>query len=86
LLKEKAMRITLTHSDITQAVIQYINTTGIDTTDKNVTVTFKAGRKYNGYSAIVDIVAPSQVEVAVLANAAVGESQVAQETPNLFGN
>ena len=49
------MQIQLKQTEIISALKQYITTQGIDLTDKDVTVTFTAGRKESGISAEIDI-------------------------------
>ena len=49
------MSLTLNDEEIKQAITQYVNKQGIDTTDKEVDVIIKSGRKGNGYTAAVTI-------------------------------
>ena len=50
------MKIFLAHSEIQEALTQYVSNRGFDTNGQDVTVTLKAGRGAKGYSAEVDIV------------------------------
>ncbi len=49
------MSITIEEPAIKQAIIQHVNTMGVNTDGKEVTILLKAGRGTNGYTATIDI-------------------------------
>jgi len=88
------MQITLNHTEIEEAIIEYVGNQGISIQGKSTAVAMVAGRGSNGYSATVDILADSQVatpdQQADPAPATVeftDEDTEVEESPDaLFGN
>lgn len=49
------MKIQLNEKEITEALVQYVTQQGVDTSGKEISVDFKAGRGENGHTADIDI-------------------------------
>jgi len=88
------MQITLDHTEIEQAITEFVANQGITINGKETNVTMVAGRGANGYSATVDITsgkligsAETQEEPAKVEFTEEDEPATSEEEPeSLFGN
>lgn len=86
------MIITLNDKEITDALIQYVDTMGVNTSGKEVTVDMTAGRGSNGYKAEITIGATTTTEepvvednVVSIESSTVEEEDTPSTTSPLFG-
>ena len=69
------MELKLNQVEIEAALVEYISSQGIDTTEKTIEVTMTAGRKGNGFSADISIYQGNKKEAGLP-----GETIMLEET------